>query len=383
MNWLISFSFLVSLLYLLRLLQYRKDWDRLPLLESASGAAGAGLSVVVAFRNEVLQLPALLNALASQKYPANLWEVILVDDHSDDGSSDLVRAFIPKHANFRLLSCTAGEGKKAALHTGIGQVSFPFVVTTDADCVMGPMWLSAMGAAFTGDTRKIVMGPVVEEESEGFITGFSRLEFLSLVASGAASAAGGRPIFCNGANLAYPVALFRSFTDPMGMDLQSGDDTLFMLRAKHRGVPVRFLKDRAALVRTRASEGWGSFFSRRVRWAFKPSMYADGDVLLTALLVTLQALILLVCMAATLTGRSVWLFPSLILVKYVADTIFLKGYAAFCGIRLPWLKMLAFEAIYPAYIVWVLLLGVAGRNRWKGRVNRKGLLFNSRVRKEI
>lgn len=116
---------------------------------------------------------------------------------------------------------------------------------------------------------------------------------------------------------------------------------------------------------------------------FKPAIYADRDVLSTALLVTLNAMVLLSSLGAAFAGGPVWLFPALILLKYATDVYFLQAYATFCSIRLPYLRMVFFEAVYPLYIVLILLLGLTGRNSWKGRTNHFRHLLSFRVRKGI
>lgn len=337
--------------------------------------------MVIAFRDEKMNLPALLASLASQDYPVAKREFILVDDHSMDGSTGIASAFSAMAKGFQVIQCGNEKGKKAALQTGILRARFPFIVTTDADCTMGQSWLTNMAFALAGREQGIVMGPVDQEEGTGFFGKFAEMEFTSLSAVGAAAAAEGRPIFCSGANLAYPVSLFQSVADPMRKDIASGDDTLFMLGAKRRSVPVRVVKNAAARVTTRASQGWRSFLSSRVRWAIKPAMYADADVLGTALLVTLHALLMLVSLVAGLAGGQIWLFPVLLLVKFAADTFFLQAYLRYYDNRLPWIRMLAFEGIYPLYIVLTLAMGVAGKKTWKGRRYTSGPVISFRVRK--
>lgn len=379
MNWLIIFSILISLLYFLRMVTYRRNWENLPSVDSVACERLPGLSVVIAFRNEEKNLPALLAALEAQDYPMAKREFILVDDHSLDGSAGIASVFSASAKGFQVLQCETDQGKKAALQTGIGRARFPYIVTTDADCTMGKSWLTTMAYALMEEG--IVMGPVDQEEGRGFFGKFGEMEFSGLNAAGAAAAAGDRPIFCSGANLAYPVALFQSVADPMRKDIASGDDTLFMLGAKRRSIPVRVVKNTAAMVTTRASQDWQNFITSRVRWAIKPAIYADADVLGTALLITLQALILPASLLSLPAGGGVWLFPVLVILKYAADTWFLHAYLTYYNKRMPWMRMLAFEVIYPLYILITLGMGVAGKKTWKGRRYVSGSLISSRVRK--
>ena len=51
-------------------------------------------SVIIPFRNEAKTLPHLLNSILKLNYPKNLFEVILIDDDSDDNSVDIIQSFI-------------------------------------------------------------------------------------------------------------------------------------------------------------------------------------------------------------------------------------------------------------------------------------------------
>ena len=58
----------------------------------AEPPADAGISVVVVFRNEVHNLPALLGALRAQTLPQHRWEALFIDDGSTDGGPAMVEA---------------------------------------------------------------------------------------------------------------------------------------------------------------------------------------------------------------------------------------------------------------------------------------------------
>ncbi len=60
------------------------------------------------------------------------WEVIISDDGSTDGSRDLAKNFVKKHAGFRLLK-NAHAGKAAAINTGVGEAKGEIILFTDMD----------------------------------------------------------------------------------------------------------------------------------------------------------------------------------------------------------------------------------------------------------
>jgi len=49
-----------------------------------------GISIIIAARNEMQNLPTLLNSLSQLDYPTDKYEIIIVNDHSNDGSNDFL-----------------------------------------------------------------------------------------------------------------------------------------------------------------------------------------------------------------------------------------------------------------------------------------------------
>jgi glycosyltransferase involved in cell wall biosynthesis len=94
-------------------------------------------SILVAFRDEEVHLPALIESLQLLEYPKEQYEIILVNDHSTDASENLVTQFEKSSINVKLLQLKEGLfGKKAALQLAIEQAQFEYIITTDADCIV-------------------------------------------------------------------------------------------------------------------------------------------------------------------------------------------------------------------------------------------------------
>jgi glycosyltransferase involved in cell wall biosynthesis len=74
------------------------------------------VSVLIAARNEEKNIEKLLQSIYNQTFPKELYEVIIVDDHSEDDTKKIVNNFINnyKDINIRLLEAES-EGKKKAI----------------------------------------------------------------------------------------------------------------------------------------------------------------------------------------------------------------------------------------------------------------------------
>jgi biofilm PGA synthesis N-glycosyltransferase PgaC len=380
MIFLVVISVVVTLLYLLKISMYHYYWKKFPVYDKAEEQPSPyiGISVVVAFRNEEKSLPRLLDSLSKQVYPEVLREVILVNDHSDDRSLKIAEDFAYTHPGFHCLTNEKEEnGKKAAVLKGIKHTAFSLIVFTDADCTMGDNWLSSIAAVYTRQNPGLIIGLVDMDMKAGLFNRFQEIEFLSLVASGAAAAAGGRPIYCNAANLAFRKDLFLSFADPLSMAVPSGDDTLFMLRVKQDpATRIVLMKSVAGIVTTNGAANIREFFNQRSRWASKSRYYTDREILYTAGLVLGISTALLLSALAMALGKNSWLFPVLLAAKSLMDYLFINDFLRFYAKRIHPGLFVMFEAIYPVYILISAATGLFNRYTWKERkIYGKGVNF--------
>ena len=173
--------------------------------EASPRMAEPMVSIIVAARNENGIIDHLLKDLAAQAYPS--FEVIVVDDHSDDGMASSIANIIRNHPRFTLLHAD-GYGKKQAITRGVEAAKGSIIMTTDADCRVTPHWISEMTLNFLNGETQLVFGGVTMQ-GETFFAHVQSIEFATLIATGAATAALGHPTMCNGANLAFRKAAFK------------------------------------------------------------------------------------------------------------------------------------------------------------------------------
>lgn len=92
------------------------------------------LSVVIPAYNEEARLPGTLDKIIS--YLDNLgcsYEILIVNDGSSDGTSELCRRFISNQENARALHHNRNLGKGAAVRTGVMDAQGRYILVCDAD----------------------------------------------------------------------------------------------------------------------------------------------------------------------------------------------------------------------------------------------------------
>jgi len=374
--------FLLMVMYALLINYYQRGWNRIPEFVPAGQSPHTFISVVIAVRNEEEHIGALLQSLACQQYPASLFEVIIVDDHSTDNTWQILEEHPFSNLQLkkiRLAIANTGEApiiayKKKAIETGIREARGKLIVTTDADCRFPETWLSTLAAFHEANNAKFIAAPVRMWQCPGLLGVFQTLDFITLQGITGASVHQRFHSMCNGANLAYERAAFFEVNGFAGIDsIPSGDDMLLMHKIALRYPEhVFYLKSKAALVTTAPAASWKAFFHQRIRWASKADRYQDKRIFRALLLVYLvNAGFLVLAIAAC--WKSIWLFFLLLLLlaKTLIEFPFVQTAARFFDQQqLMWY----FPFLQPLHIVYTIIagwLGKFGSYQWKGRTIKK------------
>ena len=99
-----AFVFFVG--YAILIIYYRQCWQQIPDYQPSqnynSSSVFAGtmhkknttkISIIISARNEEQNITHCLQSILVQTYPADLFEIIVVDDHSTDNTVQIVKSF--------------------------------------------------------------------------------------------------------------------------------------------------------------------------------------------------------------------------------------------------------------------------------------------------
>ena len=363
--------------YLLLIAAYRKGWAmqkefRLPV----SFEPTTFISVIIPARNEEENIGACIDAILAQKYHHQLFEIIVVDDHSNDGTAHIVKSYNDSRVRCLPLAEFFGPGqkinsyKKAALAAGISKSGGELIVTTDADCVAPNAWLRHIACIYEQQDPSLIIAPVIYNSTSGLLPIFQLIDFMGMQGVTAAAHSLKLGNMSNGANLAFSRAVFERVKGYEGIDeLASGDDYLLMMKiAKLPGAIITYLKSRHAIVSTSPQPGWGSFLQQRIRWASKSGKYNDWKLTLILLLVYFFNVSFVVLAVMGFSHRIYWFTGGIMLLaKTVAEYQFMLPVSAFFHKR--WTRVY-FPFLQPMHILYIVLagfLGVVGKYKWKDR----------------
>lgn len=357
------------LLYSSLVIYYWQAWRSTPVFTPGGSVPQTKISVIIPARNEEENIGSLLQALQEQTYPATLFEVIVIDDHSTDGTASVVRRF-PSVKFIQLNENDINSYKKKAIETGIGAATGELIVTTDADCVSPPNWLKQIAAFKEEKGSVLIAGPVSIDCSSSMVQSFQAMDFMVLQGITGAAVHKKKLSMCNGANLAYDRKIFYEVNGFAGIDhIASGDDMLLMHKIwKRYPGQVHYLKSTEAIVSTQPMKTWRDFFSQRIRWASKATSYDDKRILAILILVYLFNLSFLVL---TIAGFFCYYYWTWLAGLWVAKTI--VEFPLFLSVTGFFQKQWAnrvfffFQPLHIFYTIISGLFGQFGKYEWKGR----------------
>ena len=261
--WVFTIAVGIQLLYLFvfnfRLLIHKNKSDRSSFMPP--------VSVIVCARNEEDNLFNHLPVLLEQDYPE--FEVIVVNDQSQDDSRHIIKAYQNTYSNLREIALEKNRhrkfGKKIPLTIGIKGAKHELIVVTDADCKpASDQWLKEMAKTFSSQKQMVLgYGPFTFEK--GFLNKLIRFDMISIAITYLSFAKTGLPYMGVGRNMAYSRSLFM---DNDGFKnhyhIASGDDDLFVRDvANRKNVAVNISPN--THVYSSAKTSWESWVTQKKR----------------------------------------------------------------------------------------------------------------------
>lgn len=315
------------------------------------------VSVVICAKNEYDNLEKNIPLIAEQDYPN--YEVIIVDDCSEDNTPILIKNFRAKFSHVRSTFIKKDDkfshGKKLALTVGIKSASHEILILTDADCTPKTnQWLRLMVCGY-GEGKDVVLGYCGFEKRKGFLNRIIRCEALFVGMNYLGLALSGAPYMGVGRNLSYKKSLFlknRGFASHHA--LLSGDDDLFVNEVstkRNTGVAI----SKKALLVTDPKQTWGAWIQQKVRHGSTYKHYKLGS----KFNLSMEMVSRLVFWASSIA--SIFLLPifyigiSAILLRFIVIAICYKVAINKLQERGLWIPSMLFDIISPVLYLAIYL----------------------------
>jgi len=229
------------------------------------------VSIVVAARNEENNILSCLESLDSIIYPENKLEIIIVDDASTDNTSTLVSNFMRDKNRFRTIRLEETEsaklrGKVRAIAEGIKIAKGEIILTTDADCVVNPLWAKTI-ASYYVDNVGVVNG-FTSQTVKGSFSGMQAIDFIYLLFIAAGTINLRKPVSCIGNNMSFRKKAYEETGGFENLPFSITEDFL-LLNSIHKlkKYEVIYPININSLVISKPASSLRELFNQKKRWA--------------------------------------------------------------------------------------------------------------------
>lgn len=381
MNVYLAFSFALGGAYLTLMALYCYGfWKPRKKTSKVQSTIQPFFSVIIPARNEQANIVACLKSILSNDYPESNFEIILIDDFSEDNTvalaSNILKAphQILQLSKFLSQSERLNAYKKKALEIGIAQAKGTHIVTTDADCIVLSTWLQTLAQQIQQNPSiQCLAAPVNLTPVEGqkkWIYYFQSIDFMTMQGITIASNRLNLGNMSNGANFLFSKQAYDAVDGYRDIDHKASGDDMMLMQKINNAFPnsIDYVFDEKAIVNTPAQADWSSFINQRIRWASKADSYPQFKMTLTLLLVYLFNFnFLILTISAFFSHTIVQALFLLLLLKILSELVFVISLSNFFNKRKELIFLIFLQPLHIAYIISAGFLGKFGNYTWKGR----------------
>jgi len=328
------------------------------------------VSIIICARNEAVNLKNFLPAVLEQDYPD--YEVIVVNDCSEDNSYDILGTLSLRYPNLKISTINKdpkfSHNKKFAQFIGIKAAKNEILLFTDADChPESDKWIRGMASGFE-EKISFVLGYGGYLTEKGLLNKFIRYESITIAMQYLGMAIRGVPYMGVGRNLAYRRSVFFENKGYGAHNhIISGDDDLFVnTNATSKNTRAEFLKE--THTRSVPCSGLNEWFTQKKRHLTTAPYYKFRDKLLL-ITESVSRVVFYITFIVLLSFTFLWpyvlgifglrLLTQIIVITLVQKKLNEKGliiYSLFFDI---------FSPVINALVYFSNQLDRPGKNRWK------------------
>lgn len=324
------------------------------------------VSIIVAARNEEKNILACLESLNELIYPEGKLEIIIIDDASTDDTFKLASNFIHGKKKFRIIHLQENEqsvlkGKVRAMSEAIRLSTGEIILTTDADCVVNPLWAKTIVSYYSENVG--VVNGFTSQNVNGAFSAMQAIDFIYLLFISSGTINFGKPVSCIGNNMSFRKKAYEEVGGFENLTFSVTEDFLLLnsiYKLKKYNAIYPLNKD--SLVISKPASNLVELFRQKKRWA----VGGIDAPLLGFLLMAWAFLTNLFVLASPLFYSAILIY--LIVFKISIDLFVLYPLHQRLGLQKNLKYFLVFEIYYLVYVV-ILPLAILFSKKviWKDR----------------
>lgn len=326
------------------------------------------ISIIIPFRNESENLETTISSLENLNYDSELFEIIFVNDHSEDDFS-LLKDAVEKKKNWQLIN-SLSTGKKEAIKNGILISNSNWIIVSDADCIYDPNWLVECDKLIIKYQSDLYVLPVFVKNSNAILENFQYYDSLSTLAFNQGFFQWkGQTLLASGANMLFNKNAFLSI-DPFKNNkaISSGDDMFLLEAFKKTNKSIIISSNRGLWVETKGQSSWMKVIDQRIRWAKKMRFLSRSrSFLFGVYMLFIQLGPLIILLSSLESIYFIGLFFIFILSKAIVDYRLISKMASFNNLKTDKMMVFILEFVYIFIVPLIVILSIFRNPLWKGR----------------
>lgn len=320
------------------------------------------ISVVIAAKNEEKNICQIIKSLSNQNYGKNNFEVIIIDDNSDDDTFKIAQSEISERNNFSIYKAKNKifEGKRGAIQFGIDRSVFPYILITDADCKPLDNWLKSFSNKFN-EGYDFVFGKAPYYQTNTMANKISCFDNLWTHILTFSFAHSGFPYSAASRSFGFKKD---SFFNISGFENQtktlSGDDDLLLQKAIKNKMKIGIVTDSGAIVYSDSKQNITDYILQKSRHTSTSIYYSSKTKYLLGTWHFLNLLFL--SLPFFYFYNSNFIYPFLI--KIVTDIFIIISFSKDFSYKFSVFEIIYLQIIYEILLVINFVFSFTRRNKW-------------------
>lgn len=229
------------------------------------------VSVIIPARNEEHNIRNCIESVYQNNYPKNKFEIIVVNDRSEDNTSNIIEECKKEFSNLKVVTVTEAtkhhnlKGKPGALQEGAETASGEIFLFTDADCIVGNNWLSKIVAAFNNQKVGIVPS-FTTIKAHNFFERLQGVEWIYMHTLASGGIGLNIPLGCFGNNLSIRKNVFWELGGYEKIKFSVTEDLALLQAVFDVGWKIHYLFSSESVVTTLPCKTLKSYIQQHHRW---------------------------------------------------------------------------------------------------------------------
>lgn len=321
------------------------------------------ISVVAAAKNEELNAAEFIKSLSNQQYPAENYEVIIVDDNSSDLTYKRIKELISSLHNFSVVTADVKKypGKKGALDLGISLSKNEFIMITDADCRPANNWLSSFAAKFN-EGFDFLLGTAPFFNNGSFVNKISCYENLRSSILTFTAAARNFPYSAAARNFGFKRSSFEKISGYKNtVETLSGDDDLLLREAVKHKLKIGIVAGKKSFVYSSAKESFNEYLLQKARHTKTSLHYLLSRQIFLSVWHILNLIMLFSPLLMFINPYFIFLF----LFKIIIDLAVVRGLQNNFGYSFKMYEIIFLQILYEIFTVINFINSIFRKDVWK------------------